>query len=74
MRAIAHRRSFAIDWNLDAEVKRTASVTQSTLVLSHGQYAHEGQNGIVEALRTPDIIRPYRDMVDHYSLRFDFAG
>lgn len=32
-----------------------------------------GKNGIVEALRTPNIIRPYRDMVDHNYLRSSFV-
>ena len=73
MSAIASRRRSSINRNLNAEVKCAASVTQSTLILGHRHDADDGQNGVVESLRAPNIIRPYRHMVDHSSLRFDLA-
>jgi hypothetical protein len=72
MRAVAHGCSFSVNGNLDAEVKCAASIPEPALILRHRQYAEKRQNGIVEALRAPGVIRSDRDMVDHGYLRSGF--
>jgi hypothetical protein len=71
--AIANGCRSSVNWNLDAEVKCAAAVTQSTLILGHPHNADDGQNGVVETLRAPNIIRPYRNVVDHNNLRFNLV-